>query len=133
MTVDKAKRITENIEMLLEKESRLDERIFKDFFSKHPEVTELFSEHTATSRKQMVRETLVYAIDFLEEAPWVHSNLQSRGGEHREYEVTPSMYGWFNDSMINTFASLSGEAWSIELEKDWRYVLEQLSGLMRGD
>lgn len=116
---------------LMADESTLTDQIYQDFFGHHPEARDFFGTHSQAAQAQMVRETLMYAHDHVEEAPWVRSNLEALGLKHHGYEISREMYGWFVESLIRVFRECIGQEWSTDLEAEWRRVLDHLSDLMR--
>jgi hemoglobin-like flavoprotein len=129
MLID-AEPLTRNFETLAEHEVRLAERCCELLFGAHPELVDLFTAlHSAASR-QMVRETLMYAIDQLNGADWVTSNMASLGAKHVEYEVTEEMYTWYIDALLTAMAELSGALWTSELAAGWRELFGILADLM---
>ena len=125
-----AELLTQNLELVCADENFLVERIYHEFFTRYPEAKELFCKYSEPGKRQMVRETFMYAIDHLEGAPWVASNLLSLGRKHYAYEVTDEMYAWFTESILRVFAEISGSQWNTELEGHWRDLLTQLSDFM---
>jgi hemoglobin-like flavoprotein len=123
--------LKKSLETLMADERALTDRVYADFFGEHPNARGLFGTHSQASQAQMVRETLMYALDHMDEAPWVKSNLEALGDKHHGYEVSGEMYGWFVESLIRVFGEFCGDDWTPELEEDWRRVLQHLSSLMR--
>lgn len=129
MPVDAAL-LKHNFETLVEREHELTEAVYAELFHAHPELLPLFTAPRSPAGAQMVRETLMYAIDRVDGASWVQTNLASLGAKHADYEVTEGMYGCFIDAMLHAMASLSGPQWTPELEAGWREQLAYLSDLM---
>ncbi len=128
---DRSKKLQESLHHMLEDELHLIDRIYERLFEKHPETAELFSKHSAPGRQQMVRETLMYAIDHADGAAWVHTNVQSHGRKHDTYDVEPRMYEWYMECVLEVFAEVSGENWTPETAELWREAIGYLSDLMR--
>ena len=78
-------------------------------FRVHPELLDWFTARHSAADAQMVRETLMYAIDHLEGESWVTSNLASLGAKHVDYEVTEERYEWVIDAMLHGMARVSGD------------------------
>jgi hemoglobin-like flavoprotein len=119
-----------SLESLMTDESALTDRVYEDFFAHHPEAREFFGNQSRAAQAQMVRETLMYAYDHIEDEPWVRANLEALGLKHHGYEISQEMYGWFVESLIRVFRGCVGAEWSDELEGEWRRVLSHLSNLM---
>jgi len=122
--------VLQNFETLAENEVVLSDRTYDLLFEAHPELLELFSAKHSAGGRQMVRETLMYAVDHVNGETWVAMNLASLGAKHVEYEVTEVMYEWLIDAMIDAMAEVSGSTWTAELGASWRDVLRYLADLM---
>jgi hemoglobin-like flavoprotein len=125
-----AELLKQNFETLVEHEHALVDSVYAELFRRHPELLALFSAPRSPAGAQMVRETLMYAIDHLDGASWVQTNLASLGAKHVDYDVTEEMYTWVVDAMLHAMSAVSGAQWSHELETSWRELLEYLSDLM---
>jgi len=125
-----AELLRRSFETLVEHEHALVDAVYTELFHEHPELLSLFSGPRSPAGAQMVRETLMYAIDHRDGAVWVETNVASLGAKHVDYEVTEEMYAWVVDAMLHAMAKVSGPQWSHELERGWRELLEYLSDLM---
>ena len=120
-----------SLEHLAGSEPRIVERFYPLFFARHPEVQELFGEHSVSEREEMVRETFVSALAYLEEEPWLGENLEAMGKSHEEYGVEGHMYDGFIEAMLDTLEEVVGADWSQELREAWFEVLTGLASTMR--
>jgi nitric oxide dioxygenase len=132
MTVD-AEAVLQNFETLAAHEIELPDTVYELLFGAHPELLELFTARNSAASRQMVRETLMYAVDHLHGADWVVDNMESLRTKHVAYEVTDEMYAWYTEAMLAAMSKVSGDAWTPTLEADWREVLQYLVDLMTGD
>jgi hemoglobin-like flavoprotein len=125
-----AELLKRNFETLVEHEADLAYEVYEELFRVHPELLESFTARHSAAGAQMVRETLMYAIDHLEGESWVTTNLASLGAKHVDYEVTEEMYEWVIFAMLHGMAKISGDEWNPRIEAGWRELLRYLSDLM---
>ena len=78
----------------------------------------------------MLTDALVAVIDHLEDAPWLTGTLAALGAKHKEYGVTPEMYGWVGASLLAALAEAAGKDWTPEAEKAWTDAYGAIVGLM---
>ncbi|MDP6978456.1 MAG: globin domain-containing protein [Myxococcota bacterium] len=129
MPVD-ADLIRNSFEYLTQHEVELCHKVYALLFDADPELEDLFTARHSAASSQMVRESLVYAFDYVDGATWVPINMSSLGSKHVEYEVVEAMYEQFIDAMLTAMSELSGDQWSPELENSWRELLRYLAELM---
>lgn len=120
-----------SLEQLAGREQQLQERFYELFFARHPEVRELFGEHSISEQEEMIRETLASLVAHLEDEPWLDGNLEAMGKSHREYGVEDAMYDWFIDCMLDAVEHVSPEAAEPPAREAWRRALARLTGVMR--
>jgi hemoglobin-like flavoprotein len=106
-------------------------RVFYEIlFARHPEARQLFFRKTIAVQEQMLAETLVAALEHLEEPEWLASRLAEMGGRHAEYGVTADMYGWVAEALLATLARVAGDDWSPALESAWTDALTAIATMM---
>lgn len=120
-----------SLETLAGRESGLVDRFYELFFSRHPEVCELFGEHGISEREEMIRETLGSVVAHLEDESWLDDNLEAMGKSHQEYGVEGRMYDWFVDCMLDTLEEVAGPEWKPGCREVWRGALERVTATMR--
>lgn len=113
------------------RESQILERFYDRFFARHPEVSELFGEHSVNEREEMLRETLASVVANLHGEPWLKDNLEAMGKSHAEYGVEWAMYGWYVETMLDTLEEVAGTDWKTGCRTAWRNALERLTDTMR--
>ena len=122
--------VKRNFEVLAEQELKLTHKVYETLFSAHPELLHLFTSRHSAAGAQMVRETLMYAIDHVNNETWITMNIGVLGTQHRAYEVSEEMYGWFVDAMLSAMAEVSAEHWTAEVETSWRELFWYLADIM---
>jgi len=117
-------------ELALARQPDLTHVFYEELFVRHPEARALFSRNSMEVQERMLGETLVAALDHLEDGEWLRSNLAQLGARHAEYGVTPAMYGWVADALLATFARAAGEDWTDAYANAWSDVLAAIESLM---
>jgi hemoglobin-like flavoprotein len=112
-------------------EPELVQHFYALFFERHPEVTKLFGEHSLSEQEEMVRETLVSILAFVEQEPWLQTNLEAMGKSHAEYGVEDRMYDWMVECMLDAVERILGAECRDEYHPAWRTALGHLTGVMR--
>ena len=103
---------------------------YEELFVRHPDARSLFSRNPMEVQERMLAETLVAALDHLEDAEWLRSNLAALGARHAEYGVTPVMYDWVAEALLATLARVAGDDWTVAYETAWSEALGAIEGLM---
>lgn len=129
MTID-AEALKQNFETLVEHEVTLSHKTYDLLFAAHPELLDLFTAKHSAAGAQMVRETLMYAVDHLNSEDWVASNMASLGTKHEDYGVEDEMYRWYADALLAAMAHVTGDEWTQPLEEGWRMLFDQLAHWM---
>jgi len=120
-----------SLDRLSGREPQLVEQFYALFFERHPEVTQLFGKHSLSEQEEMVRETLVSVVAYVEKEPWLQTNLEAMGKSHAEYGVEDGMYGWMVECMLDALERVSGADWREEYGPPWRGALGHLTDVMR--
>jgi len=128
---DDAELLHESLGALSGHEAEIVERLFDLFFERHPEVRELFGEHSINEREEMVRETLVSVLAHAEDEPWIDDNLIAMGRSHAEYGVEGRSYPDFVASMLDTLDEVAAPGWSPEVRAAWERALGRITDVMR--
>lgn len=128
---DEAEHLLASLERLSGREPQLVEQFYLLFFERHPEVTELFGKHSLSEQEEMLRETLVSVVAYVEQEPWLRTNLEAMGTSHFEYGVEDRMYDWMVDSMLDALERVSGADWREAYEAAWRSALGHVTDVMR--
>ena len=125
------KLLEENLELVTHRDPNATARFYDRLFARCPHLRDLFGANAAPVQEEMLTETLVSALDTLDNGVWVECNMELLGAKHREFAVTHEMYEWWTDCVIDTLAELSASDWSPVLERLWRDRIGHLCTLMR--
>ncbi len=120
-----------SLERLSGREPELVQQFYALFFERHPEVTKLFGKHSLSEQEEMVRETLVSIVAYIENEPWLQTNLDAMGKSHAEYGVEDHMYDWMVECMLDALERLLGADCRDEYDPAWRNALCYLTDVMR--
>ncbi len=120
-----------SLDRLSGRESELVHQFYTLFFERHPEVTKLFGEHSLSEQEEMVRETLVSVVGYVEREPWLQTNLEAMGKSHAEYGVEDRMYDWMVECMLDALERILGPDGRDKYDPAWRSALGHLTGVMR--
>ena len=116
--------------VVIERQPDLTRVFYEELFERHPEARALFTRRPMAVQEQMLAETLVAALDHLEEPVWLTEKLGDLGAKHAEYGVTREMYGWVAESLLATLEREAGDAWTPAYETAWRDALSAIAALM---
>jgi hemoglobin-like flavoprotein len=128
---EEAEHLLASLERLSGREPRLVEEFYGLFFERYPEVTELFGKHSLSEQEEMVRETLVSVVAYVENEPWLQINLEAMGKSHSEYGVEDHMYDWMVQCLLDALERVLGADWRDEYEPAWRSALGYVTDTMR--
>jgi hemoglobin-like flavoprotein len=123
--------LSQNLRVVIHKDSGFSARLYSRLFNRHPQLRELFGPNSAPVQEDMLTETLMSAVDDLEGLPWLEDNMQLLSAKHGDADVTHEMYDWWAECVVETLAELSAPDWNPRLEQLWRQQIERLCALMR--
>ena len=106
-------------------------RFYEILWSRYPQVRPLFHRSPPEVQAKMLQDTIVAAVDHVDDAAWLASNLRHMGRQHVEYGVTAEMYGWVGECLLATLAELAGPAWTPEVAATWAATYGAIAGLMQ--
>ncbi|HXM54222.1 MAG TPA: globin domain-containing protein [Candidatus Dormibacteraeota bacterium] len=116
--------------VVIERQPDLTHLFYEELFVRHPEARPLFSSRPMESQEQMLAETLIAALDHLEDPDWLRATLGELGRRHADYGVRPEMYGWVAEALLATLEKAAGDAWTPGYETAWRDALAAIADLM---
>jgi hemoglobin-like flavoprotein len=129
--MDDSTHLLECLERLSGSEQALQECFYALFFERHPEVRELFGEHSLSEQEEMIRETLASVVAQLHDEPWLDGNLEAMGKSHWEYGVEDRMYDAFVTCMLDALEHTCGAGWEPAWRDSWQRALARLTDVMR--
>lgn len=102
---------------------------YSDLFIKHPELRELFPISMKAQRDHLVVALgqIVSQVDRVDELTVF---LRGLGRDHRKFGAIGEHYDAVRDSLLETIARFSGDAWTPELAADWMDAYSLIAGIM---
>lgn len=119
----------ESIEIAVAREPVITKRFYEILFERYPEVEPLFGRNEPELQQQMLQDTIVAALDHIEDGEWLAENLGALGAKHVTYGVTDDMYPAVGECLIAALAELCGDRWTPEHEASWAAVYGVLAEL----
>jgi len=102
---------------------------YSDLFIRHPELRDLFPVSMKTQRDHLMA-ALGKIITEVDRADELSGFLQGLGRDHRKFGTVAEHYGSVKDSLIETIAHFSGDAWTPELATEWMDAYSRIADLM---
>lgn len=122
--------LRDSFNLVIDREPQTIARFYEILFDRHPQARPLFGRNTPQKQQQMLQETLVAALDRLEDGAWLTDTLAALGRKHAGYGVTEEMYGWVGESLLLTLAEVAGRDWTPEVEGAWTEAYLAIRDLM---
>jgi hemoglobin-like flavoprotein len=111
--------LRDTLELTLAQDDTFPVRFYERLFAAHPEVRALFHRSTPGAQNKLFAQKLVALIDHVDDPDWLDRELGTLAQNHARYGVTPEMYPWVGDALIETLREACGDAWSAEAERAW--------------
>lgn len=121
--------LRESIGIAASREPVITKRFYAILFERYPQVRPMFSRNEPETQQRMLQETILAALDHLDDPAWLETNVKALGARHVDYGVTDEMYGWVGECLIAALADLCGDQWTAEHEASWAAVYGVLTEL----
>ncbi len=102
---------------------------YSDLFIKHPEVRELFPISMKAQRDHLIV-ALGQVISQVDRVDELSAFLRGLGRDHRKFGAVAENYEYVRDSLLETIAHFSGDAWTPELATDWMDAYTLIANVM---
>ena len=122
--------LRDSFNLVIDREPQTIARFYEVLFERYPEAQSLFGRNAPQKQQQMLQETLVAALERLEDSTWLTTNLAALGRKHADYGVSEEMYGWVGESLLATLAEVAGPDWTPELQGAWTEAYTAIRDLM---
>lgn len=116
--------------LVTEREPNLTRPFYDRLFERYPQAQALFGRHSQENQEKMLTDALVAVIDHFEDAPWLVETLGNLGRKHQAYNVTPEMYNWVGECLLDTIIDIAGDDWTAEHQEAWTEAYGAISSLM---
>jgi hemoglobin-like flavoprotein len=117
--------------LITKREPQLADRFYAKLFERYPATRRLFDRRSKHAKGKMLLDALVLLLANIDDDAWVQQNLAELGHRHQSYGVTPEMYRWFGETLVETFLEISGDDWTHDVEAEWRNAYEVIGVNMR--
>nr|WP_082932041.1 globin domain-containing protein [Gordonia sp. LAM0048] len=121
--------LQDSLSLVIDDEHTLMLDFYDRLFEEHPEVRPLFGPDLRP-QATMLQQAIAAVIDHLDDAEWLGRTLGALGRRHADLGITPEMYGWVADALIETMAEAGGEEWTADMTAAWTEALGAVAGLM---
>lgn len=119
--------LSDSFEQAIQEEGALMRRFYALLFERYPEAKALFGRNSAEKQQKMLQDTLLAAIEHLDDPAWVEETLGSIGALHIGYGVQDHMYPWVGECLIAALSETLSEKWTPAHEKAWADVYGTLT------
>jgi hemoglobin-like flavoprotein len=119
-----------SFELVIDRRPDLTVRFYEILFARYPELAPMFRANRAAQAK-MLAGAIAAVLDHLEDAPWLQETLGALGARHTGYGVTDAMYGMVGDALLATLAEVAAEAWTPEVERQWKLAYGAITAMMQ--
>ena len=102
---------------------------YSDLFLKHPETRDMFPVSMHSQRSHLV-DALVKIVASVDRVDDLTAFLRDLGRDHRKFGALADHYDAVGASLLATFAHFSSDAWTPELEADWKAAYGLIADVM---
>ena len=105
------------------------DRFYAHLFSEHPHLRPMFPKNMA-EQKQMQLASLMLVVKHLATPERLRSPLLELGCRHVEYGAKTEHDPIVRDTLVAVIGEMAGEAWSPQLESDWKGAIDFVASIM---
>jgi hemoglobin-like flavoprotein len=122
-------RIKENFALVADHGLEVADYFYADLFGRNPGYRSLFPASMEQQHKVLLA-ALAQIVEWVDNTEELIPYLQRLGSDHNGFGVTAEDYPEVGASLIATLRHFSGDAWSLDLEKDWTAAYGVVSEVM---
>lgn len=115
-----ARLLRETLELTLAADDSFPKRFYDRLFAQHPEVIPMFYRNRPGAQRKLFAQKLVMIVDHVEDPEWLARELYEVAASHAKYGVTPDMYAWVGEALIETLGEACAADWSPAAEQAWK-------------
>lgn len=119
-----------SLALVVERQPKITPRFYEILFERYPQARPLFGRNTPEVQQRMLQDAIVAVVDHVEDASWLKEQLFAMGLRHKDYQVTPEMFGWVGECLLATLAEIAGPAWSPEIAQAWTDAYGAITSMM---
>lgn len=124
-----ARRLATSLAVMTTADDQLAVEFYGTLFTRYPGVRALFPADMTEQRKKLLA-TLEWVVNHLDQPQEVLPAVTDLGRRHKDYGAVAEHYPIVTDLLIEAMATVSGKAWTSEIQSDWRTAIEMLSRRM---
>jgi len=106
-------------------------RFYSILFSRHPEISQMFSKTNMEEQRKKFFSTLDELIKHLEEPDKTMADLLILGNHHIDHGVKNEQYPAVCDALVEAMKQSAGTTWTPEVEKAWRDAYAAVADIMK--
>jgi hemoglobin-like flavoprotein len=129
MSIDKVPLLA-NLSVVIACEPKVLHYFYELLFQRHPGARELFHREEVEAQEKLLFRALSWSIEHLDDPAALERVLAPLGRKHLGFGVTPDMYEWVGEALVDTIAHVSGALWTEELAGAWRRAYSRLVDAM---
>lgn len=124
-----ARLLKESWVLVEDRRDHLASHFYARMFLSHPQLRELFPVQMTGQRDRLL-ESIVTAVQTVEDPARLDDYLRGLGRDHRKYHVEPAHYDAMGAALLDALRSLAGSQWTIEYDQAWREAYAAISDTM---
>lgn len=129
MNHDSIQRIRASYLQIADRVPAMIERFYALLFQRLPAARPLFPDDMTRQRQHLLAALATVARN-LDRTTALELPLRELGARHVAYGTRPEHYPVVRDALLAALAETAAEAWSPELDADWREALDQVAAAM---
>ncbi len=122
--------IRKNFFSIAERADELTKTFYTTLFMRYPGVAPLFDGVDMEQQRKMLANAIVFVIENLETMDVARSTLEEMGRRHIAYGAEAEHYPAFGECLLHAIATITGDAWTDELQANWTEALGVISTIM---
>lgn len=120
--------IVESLELAGERGGDLTPHVYGRLFRDQPHMEALFGNDKRDQVKgEMLARVIQAILDFLGEQHYAANLIRTEVINHAGFQVPPSVFGTFFETLAATLADLLGEDWTPEMDAAWKGLVDDLA------
>lgn len=123
-----AELIVESLELAGERCGDLTPHVYRRLFREQPQMEALFGNDRRDQVKgEMLARVIQAILDFLGEQHYAANLIRTEVINHAGFQVPPSVFSTFFETVAATLADLLGEEWTPEMDAAWKGLVDDLT------
>jgi hemoglobin-like flavoprotein len=123
--------LRDSFDLVIDRRPDLSIRFYEILFDRYPALEPMFRRNDRGVQARMLAQAIAAVLDHLEDASWLEATLGALGAKHVAYGVTAAMYDQVGDALLATLAEVAAEAWTAEVEAQWRLAYGAIATMMQ--